>query len=472
MKNKYKKLFSDVGLFAVSNFGSKLLVFLLVPLYTNVLSTFEYGIIDMITATINVLCPVLTLAISEAVLRFAFEKNYKHSEVLVISMYTIIFSLGIVLALKGVIISFLKPLEEYWGYFLTIYLETAISSCLSNYVRGIDKARVFAIKGVLYTALFVVLNIIFLVFLKLGLIGYLMSIIISELVTIIYMAVSAKLKLKYNDLHINTLLLKDMLRYSMPLIPTIVAWWVMQISDKYIIIYFSGVAASGVYGISYKIPTILSVFTSIFIQAWQISAIKSVDDTDNEQFVSSIYKYFMMFSIGVCSILILLSKWLGSLLYAKDYFIAWTYVPILLMAYLFSGVSGVLASLFSAKKKTNILFHSTTVGAVINIVLNFLLVPKFGAIAAAYTTFIGFLVTWLIRLISVKRIMNLESNGIKDIISLLLLFFEALIMSLDLSFKYVFSISIIFIYFVLYADNLKQLIEYLISSIKMKRIRE
>ena len=75
--NKYKKLLTDTGLFVVSNFASKLLIFLLLPLYTNVLSTEEYAVADLITTTINLTFPVLTLSITEATLRFAFDKNVK-----------------------------------------------------------------------------------------------------------------------------------------------------------------------------------------------------------------------------------------------------------------------------------------------------------------------------------------------------------------------------------------------------------
>lgn len=460
--NKYKKLFSDVGLFTISNFGSKIITFLMVPLYTNILSSYEYGIVDLINSTINLLFPVLTLAISEGILRFAFDRAYKQVQVLITAGYIVLISMIIVFASKPIILYLLEDLQNYWGYFILIYIGVAGNNCLSNYLRGIDRTKVFAIKGILYTFTFVVLNIIFLLFFKLGIKGYLLSFILSETITILYMVIAIKINIEKEDCRLNKYLLADMLKYSLPLIPSIVSWWVMQISDKYIIIFYLGISASGIYGIAYKIPTILSMLTSIFMQAWQISVIKSVDDSDNDVFISQIYKYFTVFSIAACAILILLSKILGKILYANEYFIAWTYVPILLIAYLFSGLSGILASVFSAQKKTNVLFHSTVLGALVNIVLNFLLIPRFGAIAAAYTTLVGFVVTWIIRLKSVKKIINLESNGYKDIIAFLLLFLEAVTMSLDLNLKYLIDVVVLVIGIFIYRGELI----FLINKVK------
>lgn len=452
--NKYKKLFSDVGLFTISNFGSKIIIFLMVPLYTNILSTYEYGIIDLVLATINLLFPILTLAISEGVLRFAFDKSYNQVQVLITAVYIGLLSFLVVFIAKPIILWFLTDLTEYWGYFLLIYIGMTGNNILSNYVRGVDKTKVFAIKGILYTFTFIVLNIIFLVFLKLGIEGYLLSLFLADICVITYMVVAIKLHVQCTNFKINKLLYKNILKYSVPLIPSIIAWWVMQISDKYMIIFFLGVSASGIYGIAYKIPTILSTLTSIFMQAWQISAIKTVDDKDNDTFVSQVYRYFNVFSIGACAILIILSKLLGKILYANEYFAAWTYVPILLMAYLFSGLSGLLASVFSAKKETKVLFHSTVLGAFVNIVLNYVLIPKFGAIAAAYTTFLGFIVTWGVRIISVKKIIKLETNGVKDIMAFSILFIEAVAVSLDMPIKYFVATVAILLMIYIYRHEL------------------
>jgi O-antigen/teichoic acid export membrane protein len=442
----------------------------MVPLYTNVLTTYEYGIVDLINATINVLFPILTLAIAEAALRFALDKNYKNQDVLITSIFFVIISFIILLFCGRLVISLVEELSNYWHFFLVIYLLTAIDSCMSNFVRGIDKIKIFAIKGILYTAVFILLNIVFLIIFNAGLIGYLISIIISEVVTITFMCLSASIGgFKIIDIRLKANLVRSMLAYSIPLIPTIVAWWVMQISDKYIIIYYDGIAASGVYGIAYKIPTILSMLTSIFTQAWQISAIKSVSDGDHENFASQVYRYFTIISVIACAGLIALSKMLGTILYAKEYFIAWTYVPILLVAYLFSGLSGILASLFSAQKKTNILFHSTLVGAGMKLLMNLVLIPKFGLITAAYTTCVGFAITWAIRILSVKKIMNLKTNRVRDEIAFILILLEAIVMGADLRIKYVIAVTTLILIVLIYFKELQILLINIIVLLRKKK---
>ena len=467
--NKYRKLLSDVGLFAISNFGSKILVFLMLPLYTSTLSTYEYGVADLMTGTINLLFPILTLAITEATLRFAFEKDNEKGQILGCSFLFIAASFILLLLCTFLIGRINTDFGSYWGYFLALYLSTAIDTCLSNYTRGVNKVRLFALNGILQTALLVSANVLFLVAFRLGLAGYLLAIILSNLFSIGFLISGGRFYLDLRFLSLNSNLMREMLRFSVPMIPTIIAWWIMQISDKYIIILYLGIAASGIYSISYKIPTILSTLTSIFIQAWQISAIKSVGNDDHENFVSTVYRYFSVFSVGVCAVLIVASKLLGTLLYAKDYFIAWTYVPILLVAYLFSSLSGVLASLFSAAKKTLALFYSTLVGSLLNLGLNFLLIPRFGVMAAAYTTLIGFLFTWVVRMISVQKILTLKTNGVRDLIAYGLLILEAVVTSLDLSIKYPLSSIIIFFLVIIYLPELKIIIFRLFQLLPKKK---
>lgn len=464
--DKYKKLLSDTGIFAIGNLGSKLLVFLLVPFYTNILSTSDYGIADLITTTVSVVLPIFCLAIYDSVLRFTLDKNYKPKDVFVTSSIIILISSLFVLIIKPLVVSFASSLISYYWFFLFIYLGTAFNTSISNYLRGIDKIKVFASKGIFYSLVFAISNVLLLKHFSLGLKGYLFAILLSEWLTCAYMLIAGKLDLIGGVF--NYKLLKEMLIYSIPLIPAILGWWIMQLSDKYMIIHFSGLAESGVYAISYKIPTILSVLTSIFIQAWQIAAIKSVDDKDKDKFASTIYNYFNLFSVIVCSLLIIFSKGLSYLLFKKEYFIAWQYVPFLLIAYLFSGICGVLASLFSAKKKTNIMFYSTLAGALINISLNLLIIPRYGALGAAFSTMVAFALTWGLRLIVIRKIYVLNIKDIRDVLAFVLLFLEALFCIKE--FHYVLSISIIVVLFILYLKEIRHLINVFAYRLKNQSI--
>lgn len=444
-----KKLFSDVLLFALSNFGSKVLVFLLVPLYTHSLTTEEYGIADLITVTIQILFPILTLSITEATLRFLLDRNSPKEKIMTISLLAVLISFAIVGVLTLGALCFKPEIRPYAPYFLVIYLFTALNSFLSNFTRGIDRTKVFAVKGLLYTASLLLFNLLFLLVLRIGLSGYLLSIILAETITVVYMFTAAK-EYRYLRFRPDRTLAKEMLRYSIPLIPTIIAWWIMQVSDKYIVIAYCGMAASGVYAVSYKIPSLLSLVTTIFNQAWQISAVKSYEDRDYGDFFGTVYGIFFAFSLLISAALILAAKLLGRFLFAADYFIAWRYVPLLVVAYFFSGLSGVMASAFTTAKKTNVLFYSTVAGAAFNLVFNFLFIPRYGVLAAAATTMLGFGVTLLIRNLYLKKMVGLRLNGGKEFLSVLLIMLEAVLMTTDYAWKYPAAGLLFLLFFVLY----------------------
>ena len=237
------------------------------------------------------------------------------------------------------------------------------------------------------------------------------------------------------EITIDRFVMRQMLQYSMPMIPTIIAWWIMQMSDKYILIAFSGIAVSGIYAAAYRIPTLLSTIASIFNQAWQISSVKSLRDDDYSQYVIRVYRYFFATTAIACSILIAGAQFIGKFLYLNDYYIAWTYVPNLLVAYFFSGLSGVMASVFTTMKRTSVLLYSTLFGSVINVVLNLLMIPQYGAMAAAFTTAVGFFGTFIIRSWCMNRFFNIKLNGLREFALVLLLCAQAYTMSIDICCK-------------------------------------
>jgi len=470
--DKYKKLLSDTALFTLSSFGSKILVFFLVPLYTNILSAQQYGIVDTVTTMTNLLVPVLTLLISEAVLRFALDDSKNKHQVLWAGMLLIFISSGVMLCVKplmGFVGGKWAFLGDYWLWIVGVYFLNSLNHCLSNYTRGLDKTRLFAVSGILYTAVLIAANIFFLVVLKLQAEGYLLAIMTADAVCIFHKVIWGRFGKQLTKPSCSKALLGEMLRYSIPMIPTTVAWWVMQLSDKYVIIGFCGVAVSGVYSIAYKIPSIMSAITTVFTQAWQISAIKSHGDEDNQEFVSNVYGYVTVFIIAISSGLILFSKHLGYVLFAGEYFVAWRYVPVLIVAYMFSGLSGVLASVYSAFKKTGMLFVSTSVGAVLNIGLNILLIPRYGVMAAAYTTLAGFFVTWVVRMINVRRLLRIRVNYCKMALSFGVLTAQAVVTSMDMPVKYIISLVAVAIQPVIYMPEIKGLAKATFGLLKTRK---
>lgn len=464
MKQKYKMLFSDTIAFTISSFASKILVFLLIPLYTSVLSTEQYGIADLITNTINVIYPILTLSIMEATLRFAFDEKNNSTDVLNNSLFVIILAESIMLIWWPFSSLFGKTMHEYWIWFLIIFGGFNLYEILAQYTKGKNKTKVFALSGIIQTLVIIISNIVGLLIVKGGLTAYLLSIALGYYSSSIYLIVATKIKLE--KFTVNWKLLKEMLQFSIPTIPVLIAWWINTSADKYIIIAYKGIAESGIYSVAYKIPSILAMVTSIFTSAWTISAIKSVGEEDNSEYQSNVYKFFNIANILACSTLILLSKAISSILFADTFFCAWHYVPILLVAYLFSGLSGFMASSFRAAKYTKGLFGSTVIGALINIVLNFYFVKRYGSMGAAFTTMIGFAVMFYIRSKSIQRIVDLQINIVKDSLMYILLLLQAIVVSFEVPYGWIIASIILVILIVI---NYKYVIEVLKTLVSMLR---
>lgn len=404
---KYKDLIKNIGVLTLSNFGSKILSFLLVPLYTSILTTEEYGNFDFITVTISLLIPILTLNITEAALRFLLDKKNNQKDIFEICLKTIIISIFILLILVIVnrYLNIIPILNVYNIFFVIYYIVSLNYEWAQNFTRGLDKLSNIAIGSIINSIFILFLNILFLVIFKLGLKGYFLANIIANIIATSYLLISINIKqyIKFDTINVfcvsNKRLKKEMLKYSKPLMVNSIGWWINNVSDRYIVTYILGVAENGIYSVAYKIPSILSIIQSIFNQAWAITAVKTFDKNDEDRFFESIYVSYNFLMVCWCSILIILTKFLASILYKNEFYNAWKYMPFLMISIVFSAISGLLGGIFSAVKNSKMMSVSTMVGAIINIILNFFLIHIVGTIGVAISTAISCCIVWIIRMI-------------------------------------------------------------------------
>lgn len=240
--DKYKYLIKNVGVLTLSNFATKLLSFFLVPLYTSVLTTSDYGTYDLFNTTVGVLLPILTLNIQEGVMRYAMEKSYNRKAVVTIGFRYFLIGSTIVLFLLGAnsIINFNSMIRIYGIFFFLMFFTQALSGIVSFYIRGIDKIADLSISSVIASAVTIVLNILFLVIFKWGLVGYFIANIIGPLIQDVFLVIRGKMLRDTDFTKSYASESKQMLNYSKPLIANSIAWWVNNASDRYIVILFCG----------------------------------------------------------------------------------------------------------------------------------------------------------------------------------------------------------------------------------------
>lgn len=428
MNKKSKSLIKNIGLFTIGSFGSKILSFLLVPLYTAVLSTSEYGSVDLITSTASLLTPILLLSIFDATLRFGMDPEYKKEDVLSTSI-NIVIKGSLILIIGVIVVSFthILNISNIYLVFLCIYFVMgAFNQILNLYLRAKNQASVIAVSGILCTLVSCVSNIVLLLVFKCGIIGYMVSNTIGVLIQNLYQLFVGKvykdIKIKnYNDLS------RPMIKYSFPLIANSVSWWINNASDKYILTFLRGIAENGVLSVSYKIPTILSTFQGIFYNAWSISAISEFDENDSDGFIGRNYLLYSFISLFVCSGLLIINIPLANFLYKGDYFVAWKCVPFLLMGTVLSGISQFEGSLFAATRNTKSVAKTTVIGAVVNIICNIILIYFIGTVGAALATLLGYLTTWLLRTKYLQSFIKMKVNWPCHFVSIILIIIQSII---------------------------------------------
>lgn len=424
---KYRYLIKNVGLLTLSNFATKFISFFLVPLYTKVLTTSEFGSFDLLNTTIGVLLPILTINIQESVLRFSIDKKYTNEAVLSVAMKYIFRSNFLVILglFINKIFCFSVLIDKYCLYFFLMFFIQSLSGVLTFYIRGIDRVADLSISSVFASIITILCNILFLLVFDFGIQGYFLANIFGPLFQCIYIFVKCNL---YTEIKINRRYdseEKNMLSYSRPLIMNSIAWWVNNASDRYLVIFFCGLSENGIYSVASKIPSILNVFQSIFNQAWTLSAVKDFDPKDEEGFFSKMYNMYNCFLVIICSFIIAADKPLAKLLYSNEFYLAWQYVPWLTISILFGALSGYIGGFFSAIKNSSIFSYSSIAGAITNILLNLILIPMFGVIGAAISTMICYIVVWGIRLVHSRRIIKLKIKLFRDSICYLILLIQS-----------------------------------------------
>lgn len=425
---KYKYLVKNIGLLAVSNFTTKILTFFLVPLYTAVLSTTDYGIYDLFFTTIGVLLPIVTLNIQEGVLRYALDKEFDQDAVVTIGFRYLL--IGTLIVGGGILIndafSLNAILEQYGIYFLLIFMTQALSGMVTFYTRGIGHVRDLSVTSVITSAVTITLNIVFLLVYKWGLKGYFLANILGPLAQCVYLIFRGQMLQRTHWLKAYSAESRLLVLYSLPLIANSLAWWVNNSSDRYIVIFFCGMAANGIYSVASKIPSILTVFQTIFSQAWTLSAVQDFDPEDSKGFFANTYRGYNCLMTVICSLLIVLDKPLAKFLYAKDFYKAWQYVPWLTIAVLFGSMAGYIGGIFVAVRNSRIFASSTLVGAVLNIILNFITVPLMGPLGAAVSTTVSYALVWVIRLTQSRKYIKMRVHLVRDVSSYIVLIIQAI----------------------------------------------
>lgn len=424
--SKYTKLASNSIMFAIGNLGSKLIYFFLLPLYTYTMTTTQYGSADVIQTTINLLIPVVSLNIFDGVLRYAMDKTKNPSEILRIGNQ--------ITVIGGVLTLIIAISLQLFGIHLILLIASILilqsfQSLYSQYLKAIGKVRLFAYNGILLTFVTALADVILLWGFRLGLVGYLVAIAVSTLISNLYLILVGRIQTSLSLKKLFTFnkdLTGELVRYSVPLIPNSIAWWSTSAISRYFITFFLSVSANGIFAVANRIPSMLNVFNTIFFQSWQLSAIEEYDSSSTETFYGNVFQMYSEMMILLTSGLICVLKPLMVVIVSKSFFVAWKYIPILLISIIFSSYSSFFGQLYIAAKRTTGVFSTTIIAAIINVAGSIALIPRLGLYGAASASLVSYLILWVLRIWQTSKFIKINPNWGMIVIGTLILVLQIL----------------------------------------------
>ena len=468
-KGRYRYLAGNIALFSVSNFVSKILVFLLVPLYTNVLTTYEYGIADVMQVTLLLLVPALTLNIGEAALRFGIENADKRGKILRIGISYVLRADAVTVGLCIVAFAFVDTtVRWYILLFAVLFIANSCYEFLVLFFQGCEAVPVVVIGSVSCTAITIISNIYFLLVAKIGLSGYIYSQIIAFALAGAIMLLCGKRGGIRADKNTDDELRDQMLSYSVPLIAYSTGSWVNNAADRYIVLALCGAAVNGVYGVAYKIPAILMVFQRIFAQAWQMSATKSYKDDKSAEFFTNMYRTYNCVMVIGCAVLILAVNPIASFMFRKDFYEAWLFVPPLLISVIFGALTGFLGSICLAYKDSKSMGIATSIGAVANVAMNLAFIPNYGAMGAAVATAVSYAIMCAFAYRFVRKYVVIENNILVDILAYLILVAVSVAMIGQVTGRYVICSLLVLVIVLLYIKDVRNIAVRMTELVKSR----
>lgn len=462
---RYSKLAKNTILFGSANFITKFTQYIIISLLSYRLTTSQYGISDIVIQTSTILIPIISCDIASSLFRFGMDKAESKKDVFSNSFFVIMIGFLV----WGILYPILSQFEFAGGKLTFIYLLTfsqILQLAAKEFVRSIGKLRLYVVSGLVNSIVQIATCLLFVYMLDMSLDGYLLSSCLSYIAEFLFCFLFAGL-FRYIDFGtINRISIKKLLKYSIPLAPNSIMWWITAVSNRYFILGFEGEAATGVYAVAAKIPALITIATGFFFQAWQISAVEAYDSKDKDLYYTKIFNYLNIFTtIMICAVLIIL-KPLVAILVAEEFRSAWIYAPLLVFGTLFNTLQSFIGTNYTASKNTLGALKSTILMSAINLLLNYFLIKKIGIQGASFATLISYIFVCIYRFIDTRKYVKIELEYKKISFSLILL----IIVLIFSFYPNMDSTSLSLVCFcLLILINAKDMKEFISYFLKMKR---
>jgi len=403
----------------LGQFGSKVLVIVMMGFYQAALGKEGYGEINNIIDTATLLMSLATLSIGESLIRFGIDTAYDNKQV---------FSIGFRVTLCGVLFCMLfvplvglftdifpdnsvfALLRDY-AWLTVLYVTTgSFKSSIALFVRSTGHVKLYAIDGILTTVMNIVFNVILLFTFNLGNVGYLLSVILADICSIVFLCFTAKINRYFTLFRLDKDLTGAMLRFCLPMIPTSVMWWIINASSSFMISGMMSFGDSGMYKAATKFPSMISIFSGIFSQAWNMSAITENNSRTIAKFYTNVFDIFQSTVYVISAGLMLIIKPAIHIFSDEAFYEAYVYTPFIILSVAFTCFSTFMGSVYVASKQSMRSMVTAAIGAFLNIIFNLIFIHLLGIHGAAFAGFLSFAAIFAVRAADTRRIVRMDLN--------------------------------------------------------------
>lgn len=387
---RYTRLGKNTALVFIGTAGSKLLSLLMLPFYTNWLTTADYGSVDLMGTYAGLALGVISCSIFDAIFIFpkdqpkCIQKQYFSSglffAITAIAISAIICLTITILSQKYQLNGFIY---EYIWFIYGIMAINYIQTITQQFLRSIDKMVVYSTTGIVLTVSTIGFSFIFIP--KSGVKGYVISILLANIISILFSIITGKIW-RYISIHsIKRLSLIEMLTYSIPLIPNGIMWFLINALNRPVLEHWTGIASVGILAVASRFPNLLNTVYLLFQNAWLISVMEEAKKDAYTVFYNRMLQIVISVQIFLAAVLAFFGKWIIELFTTPEYYSASQYIPLLVIGVIFMNIATFVGSNFAVTRESKYYFYSTVWAGISSIIFNFALIPIWGLWGACWT---------------------------------------------------------------------------------------
>ena len=419
--SKEKTLAKNTVIVSIGKISTQLISFFLLPLYTAYLTTNEYGTVDLLNTLISLIIPIISLKIDQGVFRFLIderENKQGQKKILTTVIYFMLAQSMIYLLIFGIVSNWIN--NEYKYFLASNLLATMFADMFLQIARGLGDNKKYTIGSFLTGSSTIVLNVILIAGFKLGAYGMFFSSLIGNIICIIYIILAMRLYKLIEKKSYDKKKLKEIFKYSLPLIPNQISWWIINASDRMIISYMMSVSVNGIYSVANKFSNVINTIYGIFNITWTESAAVNFESEDKDKYFSKIFNLTIEFFGCLCLGIIAYMPFVFGILVNENYNEAYFQIPILIVATLFNILVSFLGSIYVAKKLSKEIAKTSIIAAIINIIVNLSLIKFIGLYAASISTLVAWMSMFIYRMIDSRKYVKIKVD-LNKVVSMIII---------------------------------------------------